>query len=129
MAKRRSLVDGVETIETSERIAEEEFVYGTSPRHDAPAAPPHSAAIAPAAAETSTMPIANRPTQTGSSSILTPLTGVGRVPVGARIRTELATALKRATLERRLQGIEPNTIQDILEELIEPWLQQNGYLL
>jgi len=37
-------------------------------------------------------------------------------------------ALKRASLERRLKAIEPNTLQDILEEAIEPWLKTNGYL-
>ncbi|OWK45583.1 hypothetical protein FRUB_01914 [Fimbriiglobus ruber] len=48
--------------------------------------------------------------------------------MGARIRTELAAALKRSSLERQLQGIEPNSIQDILEEALEPWLRQRGYL-
>jgi len=37
-------------------------------------------------------------------------------------------ALKRASLERQLQGTEPSTLRDILEEAIEPWLRTNGYL-
>jgi len=27
-----------------------------------------------------------------------------------------------------LKGVEPNTLQDILEQAIEPWLKSNGYL-
>jgi hypothetical protein len=41
---------------------------------------------------------------------------------------EYAAALKRASLQRQLEGIEPNTLQDILEQAIEPWLKNNGYL-
>lgn len=53
---------------------------------------------------------------------------VNRVPVSTRIRTDFAVALKRASLERQLKAMEPNTLQDILEEAIEPWLKSNGYL-
>jgi hypothetical protein len=45
--------------------------------------------------------------------------------------TEIATfaaALKRASLERQLNSVEPNTLQDILEQAIEPWLKSNGYI-
>ena len=56
------------------------------------------------------------------------LTGVGRVPVGARMRTEIAAGLKRASLERQLQGIQPNSVQEILEEALELWLHKHGYL-
>lgn len=51
-----------------------------------------------------------------------------RVPISTRIRQQFATALKRASLERQLNGIEPNTLQDILEQAIEPWLISNGYI-
>jgi hypothetical protein len=50
------------------------------------------------------------------------------VPLTTRIRTDLATALKRASLERQLSGEKPNTVQDILEEALEPWLKGKGYL-
>lgn len=40
----------------------------------------------------------------------------------------MAKALKRASLERQLQGVEPSRLQDILEEALEPWLKANGYL-
>ena len=51
-----------------------------------------------------------------------------RVPISTRIRQEFAAALKRASLERQLNGVEPNTLQDILEQAIEPWLKSNGYI-
>lgn len=49
-------------------------------------------------------------------------------PISTRLRSDLVTALKRASLERQLQGTEPNTLRDILEDAIEPWLRGNGYL-
>jgi len=51
-----------------------------------------------------------------------------RVPISTRIRAEYAESLKRASLERQLNKVEPNTLQDILEEAIEPWLRSNGYI-
>jgi len=53
---------------------------------------------------------------------------LSRVPLSTRIRSDFAAALKRCSLERQLQKIEPNTLQDILEQAIEPWLKTNGYL-
>lgn len=51
-----------------------------------------------------------------------------RIPISTRMRAEFAEALKRASLERQLNKIEPNTLQDILEEAVEPWLRNNGYI-
>lgn len=51
-----------------------------------------------------------------------------RAPLSTRIRSDYAVALKRASLERQLKAVEPNTLQDILEEALEPWLRANGYL-
>ncbi len=51
-----------------------------------------------------------------------------RAPISTRIRSDFAAALKRASLERQLKGVEPHTLQDILEEAVEPWLRNNGYL-
>jgi hypothetical protein len=53
---------------------------------------------------------------------------IPRVPISTRIKTEFAQALKRASLERQLAGMEPSTLQDILEEAVEPWLRTHGYL-
>lgn len=51
-----------------------------------------------------------------------------RTLVSTRIRADFARALKRASLQRQLEGVVPNTLQDILEQAIEPWLKANGYL-
>jgi hypothetical protein len=53
---------------------------------------------------------------------------IDRVPLSTRMRGDFAKALKKASLERQLQGVEPNTLQDILEEAVEPWLKSHGYL-
>jgi hypothetical protein len=57
-----------------------------------------------------------------------PSVTLNRVPISTRMREDFAKALKRASLERQLDGTEPNTLQDILEAAIEPWLKGNGYL-
>jgi hypothetical protein len=57
-----------------------------------------------------------------------PPTPVARVPISTRIRAEYAEALKRASLQRQLDKVEPSTLQDILEEAIEPWLKRHGYI-
>lgn len=53
---------------------------------------------------------------------------INRVPLSTRMRADFAKALKRASLERQLHGVEPNTLQDILEAAAEPWLKSNGYI-
>lgn len=52
---------------------------------------------------------------------------INRVPISTRLREDFAKSLKRASLERQLKNIEPHTLQDILEEALEPWLKANGY--
>jgi hypothetical protein len=71
-------------------------------------------------------PAAVRPAEAPPAATPAPMTN--RAPISTRIRADMAAALKRASLERQLKGIEPNTLQDILEEAIEPWLKANGYL-
>src|SRR5262245_26282242 len=44
-------------------------------------------------------------------------------PISTRLRADLVAALKRASLERQLQGSEPSTLRNILEDAIEPWLR------
>lgn len=53
---------------------------------------------------------------------------VSRVPFTTRLRADYAEALKLASLQRQISKIKPNTLQDILEEALEPWLKKNGYL-
>src|SRR5437868_2999424 len=89
MADRRSLIEGIKSATTPERQREKEFVYGDA----RPESPVEPAATAPRQA----------------------LAARSRSPISTRIRSDFATALKRASLERQLDNIEPNTLQDILE--------------
>jgi hypothetical protein len=50
------------------------------------------------------------------------------VPVTVRLRPEIASALKRASLERQLNGIATYTQQDIVEEALLPWLRAEGLI-
>ena len=52
----------------------------------------------------------------------------GLIAVTVRLRSEIAGGLKRAALERELKGEEVFTQQDIVENVLEPWLRQNGFL-
>jgi hypothetical protein len=53
---------------------------------------------------------------------------MAKSPISTRIRADYAAALKRASLERQLSGQEPNTLQDILEDAIGPWLKSHDYI-
>jgi len=102
MAERRSLTDGLKATPAIDPAIAKEFIHGakTSSNREA-AAPPATEPPAPV---------------------------MNRAPISTRIRDDYAKALKRASLERQLKGVEPNTLQDILEQAIEPWLKTNGYL-
>jgi hypothetical protein len=103
MADRRPLTEGLKSpTATSDPSKEKEFVFG---------------ARGPVSKETAAVPTVQtaKPVQP-------------RVPISTRMRTDFATALKRASLERQLSGIEPSTLTDILEQAVEPWLRSNGYL-
>jgi hypothetical protein len=123
MGERKTLSEGLDTIEATEKAVEEQFVYGKKTKSVTSATPLPLAVSEPQAEQ-----VATSAASAAEKSHLTPLTGISRVPVGARIRTERATALKRASLERQLQGIEPNSLQDILEEAIDLFLHKYGYL-
>jgi hypothetical protein len=108
MAERRSLVEGLKPDSGINPSLEKAFVYG-DPAKPKPTPTP------------STGPeIREGKGQTGNS--------ISRMPLTTRIRTDFANALKRASLERQLSAVLPNTQQDILEEALEPWLRSNGYL-
>lgn len=106
MSSRRSLVEGLNPADDTDPADAKRFVFGSE-----------SAPIQPkAAGGTAKQP---NPAPVATASL---------VPLTTRLRPELAAALKRASLERQLAGIQPNTVQDILEEALQPWLQANGYL-
>lgn len=52
----------------------------------------------------------------------------GRVPITTRTRPEVASALKKASLQRQMAGVEPCYVQDIMEEALVTWLSAKGYL-
>jgi hypothetical protein len=126
MGERRALIEGL-TEEDRER--ENEFVYNKKPRQAARTAAPAAKAAPPKAEEApEPPPLPQSVVAAAQVPATSPLTGVGRVPVGARVRTELAAALKRASLERQLQGIQPNSVQEIIEDSLELWLLKHGHL-
>jgi hypothetical protein len=106
MSERRPLVAGLTTPSpTVDPGKEKDFVFGgtkesTAKTNQPPVAPPTSATTVVHA----------------------------RVPFSTRMRVDFAEALKRASLERQLEKVEPNTLQDMLEQAVEPWLRSNGYL-
>jgi hypothetical protein len=111
MADRRSLVEGLKSTPKVDPTVEQQFVYGKGAKTPSPKE----------AAPTATK------LQAEEGKAKTQQT-IGRAPFTTRIRTDYAAALKRASLERQLQGVFPNTLQDILEEALQPWLRSNGYL-
>ncbi len=50
------------------------------------------------------------------------------IPLTTRLHPDTALALKRASLEQRLRGRSPATVQEIVEESVSRWLQSHGYL-
>lgn len=107
MTERRSLAEGIKKPEI-DRTVEDEFVF------QAKSSP---SPTKPAAAN-------SEEPRKAAPSLLPPR----RSPLTSKIRTEFVEALKRASLERQLAGIRPHQLQEILEEAIEPWLKQHGYL-
>jgi hypothetical protein len=104
MKDRRSLMQGLEETPPVDPELERQIVFQgklSTPRTTSPATPPPT------------------PTVTLSRP---------RAPVSTRLRADLAEALKRASLERQLQKLEPSAINEILEAALEPWLKSNGYL-
>lgn len=103
MVERRSLTEGLKATPKIDKTVVRDFVYGDKGNGNT-----HPKTTSP-------LPVATTSTP-------------NRVPISTRIRDDFAKALKRASLERQLNGTKPDTLQDILEEAIEPWLKANGYL-
>jgi hypothetical protein len=100
LPERRSLTEGLKpSASIQDPSLEKQFVYGTSAKVESEPSPEKSVSLPPS-----------------------------RAPLTTRIRADFATALKRASLERQLSGTTPNTLQEILEEALEPWLRAHGYL-
>jgi hypothetical protein len=120
MAGRRSLVDGLKDKPKADHRKAMAFVYGKDLLEE-----PEKPARKPAGRGDQPKPPApSRPAPPART--MPELTG--RVPLTTRIRHKYAAGLKRASLERQLTGEKPNTVQDILEEALEPWLKERGFL-
>ena len=91
MPERRPLVEGLKTPPESSRSLEEQFVYGARPK---------------------------APAEVADLRVHRPAAIINRVPFTTRVRADLAEAVKRASLQRQLERIEPNTVQDILESAL-----------
>ncbi len=50
------------------------------------------------------------------------------IPLTTRLHPDTALALKRASLEQRLRGFSPATVQEIVEIAVSEWLEQNSFL-
>lgn len=147
MAERRSLISGVEGVGVDPETARA-FIVQERPKPEPRALPspvrvvpepvPPAAAepvapvpqATPQAAGEGTAPAATRPPKPPAARRPDPprLLATLLVPVTVRLRPEVASALKRASLERQLNGVETYTQQDIVEEALLPWLRAEGLL-
>lgn len=105
MAERRTLTEGLQQTPEVDREVERAIVFQNKP---------------PRSPEAATKPLTVAPSPAAPAAT--------RAPLSTRIRADYAAALKRASLERQLAKVEPNTISDLLEAALEPWLKANGYL-
>lgn len=96
MTKRRPLVEGLVEKEEQLSEAEKDFVFGSEPETQPQESPQEESAVLPKMK--------------------------GRVPITIRVRPEIGSALKRASLKRQLDGVEPSSMQDIVDEALERWL-------
>ena len=148
MAERRSLTAGLEGIGVDPETARA-FIVQERPKDDPKPAPlravpdPVETPAARNAATAEEVPAdeqlgegkghaaaAKRPAKPGPQkrTELPRLLATLLVPVTVRLRPEIASALKRASLERQLNGVETFTQQDIVEEALLPWLRAEGLI-
>lgn len=109
MAERRSLVEGLQS-PAAPTTLEQSFVYGADK-----ARPESLPPLEPLASS-----------KLDETAILPQISS--RVPLHTRVRPEIASAIKRASLTRQLQGQEPYYVQDIIEHALETWLRTNGFV-
>ncbi|MCC7336544.1 MAG: hypothetical protein IT422_15750 [Pirellulaceae bacterium] len=108
MTQRRTLVDGLkQTPEVAE--LERQFVYKEA-EADKPTANANVAPKAPAA--------------TSDSDVMPQYKA--KVPLTTRCTPQLLSQIKRASLQRQLLGIEQSSIQDIIEQALEEWLERHS---
>ncbi len=121
MKDRRSLAEGLKSDPELQQM-EEAFVFGSK----RPAAAVEIVESAPIADVAIDDPPEIKMPPKAEQKILPQF--MGRVPVTTRCRPEVASALKRASLQRQLDGVEPYYVQDIMEIALEDWLKAKGYI-
>ena len=137
MAERRSLVAGVEAAPHGvEPHLMRAFINQEPPDVARAILPPAKAPLPPSEDKTTVAepdpnpPVPRRPPKATplrrpqASSLHAPLL----VPVTVRLKPEIADALKRASLQRQLNGYDTYTQQDIVEDALTPWLKSEGLL-
>ncbi len=67
---------------------------------------------------------ARAPRRAKQAAVMSP----GLISVNVRVRPEIGAALQTASLQRQLQGVEPFSKREIVEEAMEQWLRENGCL-
>ena len=144
MAERRSLIAGIEDLGVDPDVARA-FIVQEKPKaepkpqlHPIRAVPDASppAAVAEQSVDeevgegTGPAAPAKRPAKPAPQkrAELPRLLATLLVPVTVRLRPEVASALKRASLERQLNGVAMFTQQDIVEEALLPWLRAEGLI-
>lgn len=119
MKERRPLIAGLQTEEAKK--LEAEFVFGAKRKPEITVAEKVETTAAPTEEK-----VVAHIAQPIDRSVLPQISG--RVPVTTRCTPEVASALKRASLQRQLAGTKPFHVQDIMEEALEQWLRANGYV-
>ena len=124
MKERRSLIDGLK-VDPELKQLEEAFVFGVKRNIESPDVAPNEVKTMYSTEPIQELARKDSNTVQLEQRILPQM--AGRIPVTTRCRPEIASALKRASLQRQLNGIEPYYVQDIMEIAIENWLLANGY--
>jgi hypothetical protein len=84
--------------------------------------------LTPPAASAEQRFVSGAKSSNGYDALRKATTDASGASLSTRIRPEFVALLKRASLERKLNGIEPNSLRDMLEDALEPWLRAQGYL-
>lgn len=118
MKERRPLIAGLQPEEAKK--LEAEFVFGAKRKPELTVAEKAEPIAKPAVEK-----VVEQIAQPIDRKVLPQISG--RVPVTTRCTPEVASALKRASLQRQLAGTKPFHVQDIMEAALEQWLRINGY--
>jgi hypothetical protein len=110
MGERRPLVAGIKPAGEVDPKLEKMFVHGAEINDISPVKAPSTITMTTKSHESNGQP------------------PISRVPFTTRIRADFASGLKRESLERQLNSQFPNSLQEILEEALEPWMRDKGYL-